>query len=362
MPHFVAGITLNRRFFQEVVRPILDITYPGLHYAAALIGPGSETLSFDTEMSMDHDWGYHFSIFLKDIDIGLVDDMANLLSHKLPPTYRDFAVSLPPTSKSPVFLTKERCLAGPIKHHIAVCTVRNFLQLQIGYDLVKPLRPVEWLTIPPHALGEVVAGEVFHDGTGELTATRDALSWYPHDVWLYIMASGWQRIGQEEHLMPRAGYVGDELGSSLIGSRLVRDIMNLCFLMEKQYAPYAKWFGTAFQQLACAPELTPLLGRVQQASSWRERELALTGAYEILAGMYNAMGICQKLPTCTSAFYDRPFNVIHGEIFAGALIDQIADPETRDISSRPLIGNVSQWSDSTEIEAVEKVRLIGLYQ
>jgi hypothetical protein len=47
--------------------------------------------------------------------------------------------------------------------------------------------------------------------------------------------------------MPRAGFVGDELGSALIGSRLVRDIMNLCFLLEKQYAPYPKWFGTAFQ-------------------------------------------------------------------------------------------------------------------
>ena len=67
-----------------------------------------------------------------------------------------------------------------------------------------------------------------------------------------MMASGWQRIGQEEHLTPHAGSVGDELGSALIGSRLVRDIMSLCFLMEKRYAPYAKWFGTAFLRLECA--------------------------------------------------------------------------------------------------------------
>ncbi len=37
--------------------------------------------------------------------------------------------------------------------------------------------------------------------------------------------------------------IGDEVGSALIGSRLVRDIMRLCFLMEQTYAPYAKWFG-----------------------------------------------------------------------------------------------------------------------
>jgi hypothetical protein len=35
--------------------------------------------------------------------------------------------------------------------------------------------------------------------------------------------------------MGRAGYVGDELGAALIGSRLVRDMMRLCFLMERQY-------------------------------------------------------------------------------------------------------------------------------
>ena len=66
----------------------------------------------------------------------------------------------------------------------------------------------------------------------------DRFKYYPRDVWLYLMASGWNRIGQEEHLMGRAGLAGDEIGSALIGSRLVRDLMRLCFLMEQQYAPY----------------------------------------------------------------------------------------------------------------------------
>ncbi|MGI2907120.1 DUF4037 domain-containing protein [Tolypothrix sp. VBCCA 56010] len=28
--------------------------------------------------------------------------------------------------------------------------------------------------------------------------------------------------------------------ADIIGARLVRDLMSLCFLMEKQYAPYTK--------------------------------------------------------------------------------------------------------------------------
>ena len=66
MPAFVPGLELNRRFYEQVVRPLLDASFPSLPYAAALLGPGSETLGFDTEMSTDHDWGARMFIFLRE--------------------------------------------------------------------------------------------------------------------------------------------------------------------------------------------------------------------------------------------------------------------------------------------------------
>lgn len=162
--------------------------------------------------------------------------------------------------------------------------------------------------------------------------------------------------------MPRAGSVGDELGSALIGSRLIRDMMNLCFLMEKQYAPYAKWFGTAFKRLRSAPDMYSLLWHAQQASTWNEREEALSRAYEKLARMHNALGVTRKLPETVSHFYTRSFQVIHGEQFAHALVEQITDSEVQRIAQRRLIGNINQWSDSTDIESVEKEKLRPLYE
>lgn len=43
--------------------------------------------------------------------------------------------------------------------------------------------------------------------------------------------------------------------------------MQICFLMERQYAPYPKWFGSAFGQLDCASHLKPVLERVLRSAS-----------------------------------------------------------------------------------------------
>ena len=52
--------------------------------------------------------------------------------------------------------------------------------------------------------------------------------------------------------MKRCGQCKDEIGSLLICARIAERLMCLCFLYEKRYAPYSKWFGTAFGQLDIA--------------------------------------------------------------------------------------------------------------
>jgi Domain of unknown function (DUF4037) len=63
------------------------------------------------------------------------------------------------------------------------------------------------------------------------------------------LAGQWRRIAQEEHFPGRADEVGDDLGRRVLVARLARDVMRLCFLLERRYAPYSKWLGTAFARL-----------------------------------------------------------------------------------------------------------------
>lgn len=364
MPAFLPGRELSRRFYVEAVRPLLDEYFPGLPHAAARIGWGSDVMGFDTEMSSDHDWGPSVHIFLRDQDAHLAESIREMLGRNLPHIFSGYAVNFAEAPNDPGTSVMNADETGSVNHRVFPMTVHAFFSMQLAYDIDQPLDAADWLTFPSQALLEVTSGAVHHDGVGELTALRERLAWYPRDVWLYLLASGWQRIGQEEHLMPRAGFVGDELGSAIIASRLVRDVMSLSFLMENQYAPYPKWFGTAFQRLKCADQLRPVLWRVRQSSTWKEREAALCEAYESLARMHNALEITEALSTTVSPFFGRPFNVIHGETFAQALLAQITDPDVKRIASRPLIGSIDQFSDSTDLRSATvwrpKLRLLYL--
>ncbi|MFC0328969.1 DUF4037 domain-containing protein [Paenibacillus sepulcri] len=320
------GIELCRRFYAEIVEPVMDTLSP-VSYSATLIGPGSEVLGFDTEMSRDHDWGPRVYLFLHERDLALRETIRALLDQRVPPSFYGFPIDIKMT---------------------VITTVPNFIRGHLATDITRSLELVDWLTFPSQNLLEITRGEVFRDDDGQLSALRHTFAFYPRDIWLYLMASGWQRIGQEEHLMHRSGFVGDELGSAVIGSRVVRDIMNLCFLMEGQYAPYPKWFGTAFRRLKCSDQLLPCLLTAQTTADWRERELALNEAYSCLSQMHNGLGISENIPADASMFYDRPFKVMNGERVAGLIAGQIADSELQQLAQARLIGGIDQITDNTD--------------
>ena len=362
--HFIPGLELSRRFYAELVRPVLERRFPGLPHAAALIGYGSEVLGFDTEMSMDHAWCPRVLLFLREGDNSLCEPIRDALGRELPGEFLGFPLNSVAVAGEPGVFKMEAAADGPVAHRVTPVTLRRFIQDNLNWDLTQPLTPADWLSISSQVLGTITAGAVHFDNLGELTALRARLAWYPRDVWLYLLAAGWTRIGQEQHLMPRAGFVGDELGSALIGSRLIRDVISLCFLMEKRYAPYPKWFGSAFRTLSCAPALTPSLWRAQQAQTWPQREAALCEAYVALAKMHNALGLTDPLAEEIGSFHDRPFKVIDAEAFSAALVAQIRDPEVRRIAKKGLIGGIDQFSDSTDLRSqmIWRVAVKGIYR
>ncbi len=344
---FIPGIELARLFYEDEVKPILDDEFPGLVYSAALLGSGSEVLGFDTEMSTDHSWGPRCYLFVADEDDDLADLIRLTLGNKLPLTYRGFYTHYQSTVEEPNTHMAGPTDERPINHRVVINTLPNFLQKYTGAAIDKGMGLLDWLLIPEQNLRTLTAGGVFHDGLGTLGPLRERLAWYPHDVWLYLLSAQWSRIGQEEPFVGRTGIVGDETGSAVLASRLVRDLMRLCMLIERHYAPYPKWFGTGFSRLACAPKLMPIFAAVHQATGWQEREEHLVTAYEFVAEMHNQLGITKPIQSKVSYFHDRPFRVIEGGEAADIVRQSITDEAVRALP--PGIGKVDQFLDNTDI-------------
>jgi hypothetical protein len=339
---FVTGLRLCEAFYGEAVRPLLDEGFPGLRYAAARVGPGSDVLGFDTERSTDHDWGPRLELFL-----GAEDEarygagITGLLAERLPKRVRGWSTHFEPVG-APV-----RSMAdtdGPVAHRVEVFTVAGWVTGLLGFDPAAGVTTVDWLAAPAQRLAEVTGGAVFHDGTGELTEARRRLRWYPDDVWRYLLAAQWTRIAQEEPFVGRTAEAGDDLGSRLLAARLARDVMRLCLLLARRYPPYGKWLGTAFAALDGGGIAAALREAVGTGDPVRRQE-ALCDAYEAAGRWQDRLGLAEAVEATRRPFFDRPYPVVGAGRFAAALRRRITAPE---LAALPPTGAVDQYVDSTD--------------
>lgn len=343
---FVKGLDLCQAFFVEAVRPLLTHHFPNLRYAAGRLGGGSDVLGFDTPQSRDHDWGPRLTLFLREEDLAsqapAIDQM---LRQELPPTILGYPTNYGrhPDGTTNLAFTNQ----PPVNHMVTFTTAERFFHDYLALDISRAMRPTDWLLLPSQRLATVRYGRLFHDDLGAVTAVRAQLHFYPHDVWLYLLAGQWTRLAQEEPFVGRTGDVGDDLGSRLIAARQIQNLMRLAFLLDKTYAPYSKWFGTAFAQLPCAAALLPLFDAVWQAADWRQRELALNQATLYLARWHNQLRLTEPLPEEEGWFHERPYRIIHCDQYADALYRHIQDPAVHTLPRG--LGNLDQLSDSTDI-------------
>ncbi len=215
MPEFIPARELARLYYVEAVRPILEADYPDLAHSAGLIGPGSEVLGFDTEMSTDHGWGPGVGIYLTEADHArLAGELRTTLGYKLPLLFRGWPTHFEEVPDDPGTEVPTLTETRPLNHHVRVTTLHRFVREYAGVDLDRELTVLDWLAIPEQNLRTLAGGAVYHDGLNVLEPMRRSLAYYPHDVWLYLLSAQWQRIGQEEPFVGRAGTVGDDLGSA----------------------------------------------------------------------------------------------------------------------------------------------------
>jgi len=343
----LSGGDLSRRFHAEVVAPLLAQAMPRLWYAAGRLGSGSDVLGFDDALSRDHDWGCRLTLLVDEADRDAVPQISQLLERELPESYRGYPVRFPVTfNPSP-------------GHKVEVATVAGFAASRLGVDPTGALSVLDWLVLTGQSVLEVIAGPVFADRTAWLARVRAVLRWYPPDIERYVLAAAWQRLSQEMPMVGRTADRGDDFGSRLLSARLAGDLMWLAFALSRQWPPYPKWRGTAFQALGIAADLADPLTAAVTAPGWRGRENGLAAACEVLLTAQRARG----LPAPASAvirFWDRPYRSIDQAV-PQALLADITNP---DLARLPPVGSIEQWTSSVDILAspARRAALRAAYQ
>jgi hypothetical protein len=106
MPDFVPGLELAQAFYEEAVAPLVE----GVTHSAALLGPGSDVLGYDTERSTDHGWGPRLQIF---VPRDHLEDARTAIGAGIPETFRGW----------PTRFGRDDV---PVSHHVDVVELDGF--------------------------------------------------------------------------------------------------------------------------------------------------------------------------------------------------------------------------------------------
>ena len=355
------GKELSRGFFFDAAKPILDRQFPQLRYSAGLLGYGSDVLGYDTPVSQDHMWGPRFYLFLRPEDIELKDAVFSCFSNMLPHTYRGYSVhfSTPNPNDNGVqyMIPAEGATVNPL---IFIQTFEDYLRSQLGMTDPDRFTALDWLSFSEHRLLSLVSAQLYVDML-DIGSQLQKLQFYPEEVRSYLIASNWDIIASEQAFSKRCSQCGDTLGSLLVAARIAERLMRLCFLYEGKYAPYSKWFGTAFRHLETDCRIGDLLQTALTAAAPEDREDALAAAQLAVADIHNASRRTKPVDCRIESYFGRDIKVIFAEKLAEAEQENLIGTPLENL---PLIGSISQVSNFCTLydDPQYRERILQLYR
>lgn len=241
------GLELSQKYYEAYGRAMIEEQFPEIadQVAAGLTGPGSECLGFDDEISMDHDYGPSFCIWLpREVYVRYGAQM-QAAYEALPQEFMGFS---------------GRVCEEQGQGRVGVLCLEDFYRGILGYDRA-PVTEQEWLTVPEEYLATAVSGIVFEDRNGTFTRIRDDLMrYYPQTVWVRRLVQSLGKAAQAgQYNYARAMKRGERIAAELSLSEFVREIMKTVYLLNRRYAPYDKWLRRGMKELALCAEIGDML-------------------------------------------------------------------------------------------------------
>ena len=230
----IKGLTLCKRFFEEVALPVLKEQMPKALTLAAfgLMGEGSECLGFDDAISTDHDFGPGFCIFLEKKDWDTYAEPLTKLYNALPKEFLGY---------------KRLEVRGA--HRVGVICVEDFCRRFLGAPTAKEWEKVMLLnlkTADDRLFYNFFSGEIFMDASRMFTELqmkiRNLLENELSDYWLYKQIVSLRTLSQLGQCNYNRMYDRqDYLTANLLKHKFIEECLKYIHIVNHKLLPYDKW-------------------------------------------------------------------------------------------------------------------------
>jgi len=232
------GLEIAEKYYLEFGAEMMRSQFPELEeiVAIGLMGSGSECYGYDDETSKDHDFEPGFILFLPPEEV-----LDRKTAFRLERAYSKLPDSF-------LGLTRNKDVSYDTGRHGVIRTA-EFFASKVG-DPDGELSLEKWMSISEHYLLEATNGKVFRDDVGTVTDIRRKLAYFPEDVRLKKLAGALMLAEQASNYnYERQLSRGDTAAAQLAIYEYVKNVLSVCFLLEKKYRPYYKWVFRALNEL-----------------------------------------------------------------------------------------------------------------
>ena len=222
------GQQMFEDFYYKYGQPMLQKKFPAFidKIVIGKAGEGSDCFGFDDELSLDHDFGPGFCMWVSRETYDKIGTFLQEEYNKLPRTFHGVTRSDMETGKG----------------RVGVCIIEDFYKRIIGMEKA-PETIAEWSQIEEFALAAATNGWVLKDDEGKFSEIRkQLLNYYPDELWLSKIAQCMYHISQYgQYNYGRMARRGDIVTAEQCRSGFVKSVMELIYLLNRTYAPYYKW-------------------------------------------------------------------------------------------------------------------------
>lgn len=249
----IKGLELSRKYYEAYGKEMIEKQFPQAadRIAAGLVGQGSECFGFDDEISMDHDYGPAFCMWLTEADYRQYGQALAEAYEKLPGGFMGVPC---------------RIISTHGGGRVGVHETHTFYYGLLGTDTI-PKTAREWLYLPESRLAAATNGAVFRDDLGEFSAFRNALlSFYPEDVRIKKIAARAAVMAQSgQYNYARLMKRGETTAAQLALSEFIKHTISMIYLLNRRYTPFYKWMHKGMRELPLLSDVADLITMLAEA-------------------------------------------------------------------------------------------------